>query len=325
MRRLGVGDPAPSPLVASPEHELSAAWEAHSQPAVSIICATYQHSEFISDALNGFLGQVTDFAFEVLVRDDASDDGTAEIVADFAERYPGVVRAVLEPENTWPQQQAAFLLQPQSRGEFIAYCEGDDYWTDPHHLATLVAELRAHPEASAVYCPTVNIARGRITLRYEYKHGVHDPLLIPHFPGIPLGAICARNIPVPAPPMRHRIRALDRYHLSTWAKAGPILPVPHAAPSVYRLHEGGQWSPLTEKDRAALVVDSYIWIAEWWRDQGDDALAGEFERAAIRRLLNALPEAELIAFRCRFVFLRGVGAAILRHLSDLRRAICRHR
>lgn len=312
--RYAPGDAAPPPLRARPEHEILASWGDSIDPVVSIICATYQHASFLEDALHGFLSQKTSFPFEVLVRDDASTDGTAEIVAEMQKAYPRIIRAVLESENGWPEQQTAFILQPRAKGEFIAFCEGDDYWTDPLHLQTLVTALREMPEASAVFSPTAFIRDGKTVRWFQFEGDLSDRLVIPHFPGIPLAALCVRNLPVAQPPMHHRIASLDRYHLSVWAKAGPLRLVAHAAPTVYRMHDGGTWSPRPALERAPLVAESYVWIAHWWRSQGDPELAREFERAAIKRLASVLPDAEMIVRTRRFPAMRRLkreGAQLL--------------
>lgn len=122
-----IGDPAPPLLPRRSEAEVVARWQGD-KPVVSIECATYQHVTFIEDALRGFLGQDTDFPFEIPVRDDASTDGTADIVRDYAERYPSIIRAVLKTENRWPEVGPRQVLEPMVRGDFVARCEGDDYW-----------------------------------------------------------------------------------------------------------------------------------------------------------------------------------------------------
>lgn len=321
--RLAPGDPAPVPLQALPEAELLARWGGRSEPLVSILCPTYQHAPYIADALNGFLAQLTDFPFEVLVRDDASTDGTAQVIADFARRYPVLVRAVLETENDWPLRRAAFVLQPMSRGRFLAFCEGDDYWTDPHHLSVLVAALQEHPDASVVCAPSAYVRDGRVEAWYELREQIGDRLAVPHFPGIPLAALCARNMPVPVPPMQHRIASLDRYHLSTWASAGRLQPVPDAAPTVYRLHSGGSWSPLSARESGLKAAESYVWIAQWWRDQGDPRLAREFDRAAIARLVSALPEAGMVARRRMLPTTAGLATWLARRAPRLHGALRR--
>ena len=79
--------------------ELTEEWNAGAKPLVSILCATYQHERYISDAISGFLAQKTAFPFEVIVRDDASNDGTAAVVQAYAESYPDIIRPIYESEN----------------------------------------------------------------------------------------------------------------------------------------------------------------------------------------------------------------------------------
>lgn len=115
---------------------------------VSVICLAYNHEAYIRDTLEGFVRQKTDFPFEVLVHDDASSDGTAEIIREYAARYPDIIRPVLETENQYSKGViiARDILFPLVRGRYVALCEGDDYWDDPLKLSKQVAALEAHPE-----------------------------------------------------------------------------------------------------------------------------------------------------------------------------------
>ena len=285
------GDPAPEPLPARDQSEIVADWRSASDaaPRVSIVCATYQHRLWIEDALRGFLGQRTTFPFEVLIRDDASTDGTADVVRDYARRYPSIIRAWIEEKNTWPDQRTAFLLQPRARGQLIAYCEGDDYWADSGMLAAHVAAFDADPTLAISHVPAVSVRDGLVLQNLDFRGDWTSTDALPHFPGIPLSALCARNVPVPVPPMQHRISSLDRFHLSVYAHAGRSIRVADAGPAVYRKHEGGTWSTLQPVESAARVAESYAWIARWWREQGNDELAAQFELAAMRRLASVLP------------------------------------
>ena len=73
--------------------------ETSMQPTVIVWCLTYNQKDFIRDALNGFVMQQTNFPFEVVVHDDASTDGTTEIVMEYAERYPEIIKPILEKTN----------------------------------------------------------------------------------------------------------------------------------------------------------------------------------------------------------------------------------
>ena len=118
---------------------------------VSVVCTAYNHEPYIRRTLESFLMQQTDFAFEVLVNDDASTDGTAAVIREFAERYPGVIRPFYQEKNLFSQGINIYdaVLYPAARGAYIAACEGDDCWTDPHKLQRQADFLDSHPEYSA--------------------------------------------------------------------------------------------------------------------------------------------------------------------------------
>ncbi len=118
---------------------------------VSIFCTTYNHRNYIGKALESFLMQKTDFQYEILVHDDASTDGTADIIQDYAARYPDRIIPVLQTENQFSKGHPRAMkdhLEPLAHGEFAAFCEGDDYWTDPNKLQKQVDILERHPECS---------------------------------------------------------------------------------------------------------------------------------------------------------------------------------
>ena len=120
---------------------------------VSISCITYNHAPFIRQCLDGFLMQQTNFAFEVLIHDDASTDGTTEIIKEYEARYPDVIKPIYEEENQWVKGRrgSAVFNFPRARGKYIALCEGDDYWTDPFKLQKQVDFLESNPEYSMCF------------------------------------------------------------------------------------------------------------------------------------------------------------------------------
>ena len=106
-------------------------------PKVSISCLTYNHGKFIEEALKGFLMQKTNFAFEILIHDDASTDNTVEIIKKYQKKFPDIIKPVFQNNNLWSQGIRALSATynfPRAKGEYIAMCEGDDFWTDPEKL-----------------------------------------------------------------------------------------------------------------------------------------------------------------------------------------------
>ena len=118
---------------------------------VSVLCATYNHEEYLRQTLDSFVNQKTDFPFEVLVNDDASTDGTGDIIREYAAKYPEIIRPFYQKENLYSRRINLYdvVFFPACRGEYIAVCEGDDYWNDPEKLQLQVNWLDAHPEYSA--------------------------------------------------------------------------------------------------------------------------------------------------------------------------------
>lgn len=114
---------------------------------VSICCVTYNHLPYIERCLEGFVSQKTDFPFEILVHDDASTDGTTQIVKEFENSHPHLFRNVYQTVNQFQiQNTLANILFRNAKGDYIALCEGDDYWTDPFKLQKQVDFLENNPE-----------------------------------------------------------------------------------------------------------------------------------------------------------------------------------
>ena len=93
---------------------------------VSVLCTAYNHEEYIRDALESIVTQQTDFPFELLVNDDASTDGTAAIIREYAEKYPDIVRPFYQEKNLYSQDIDIYyaVFFPNARGKYVAFCEG---------------------------------------------------------------------------------------------------------------------------------------------------------------------------------------------------------
>lgn len=125
------------------------------KPKLSVLCITYNHEPFIRQCLDGFVMQKTNFPFQVLIHDDASTDGTADIIREYAKKYPDIIKPVLQKQNQFSRGinvDKAFNW-PRINGEYVALCEGDDYWTDPNKLQKQVDFLDAHPDYSVCFHP----------------------------------------------------------------------------------------------------------------------------------------------------------------------------
>lgn len=124
------------------------------QIKVSVLCAAYNHEKYIRQCLEGFVSQKTDFNFEVLINDDASTDNTAKIIKEYEEKYPEIIKPIYQKENQHSKKIKINpdILFPHAKGKYIAFCEGDDYWTDPCKLQKQVDALEKNPDCFMCLC-----------------------------------------------------------------------------------------------------------------------------------------------------------------------------
>ena len=103
---------------------------------VSVLCAAYNQEKYIRQTLESFVMQKTNFLFEVIVNDDASTDKTPEIIKEFADKYPNIIKPVYQKENQYSKGISipGKYLFPKAKGKYLAFCEGDDFWTDENKL-----------------------------------------------------------------------------------------------------------------------------------------------------------------------------------------------
>jgi glycosyltransferase involved in cell wall biosynthesis len=247
------------------------------EPVVSVVLRTYEHAGFVAQAIESVLIQDAPFDFELVIGEDCSSDGTREIVAAYAERYPETIRAVL-PERNIGHGAIFERALGACRGGLIAYLDGDDYWTSPSKLRRQVEYLEANPECASCF---------------------HDVSLIYEDAGVPSGALSPRlsedsfsldeillDCFIPAPSVMFRRGVVERLPAWTFdvvwidwlihicsAMGGPIGYIPEAL-AAYRVHRGGMFSAL---DRITQVEEDLPFYG---------------------RLLAELPEQRALIERC---------------------------
>ena len=114
-------------------------------PFVSIICTVFNKEPWLKKTIDSFLAQKTEFLFEIILVDDASTDGSRKIIADYQASHPDLIRAFYQDENlgiakTW------VTICKEARGQYIARCDGDDFWIDPLKLQKQVDLLDSKPD-----------------------------------------------------------------------------------------------------------------------------------------------------------------------------------
>ena len=135
-----------------------------SKPKLSIVCLTYNHEHYIRESIESFLNQDIDFNIEILIRDDASTDNTAKIIKEYEKLYPFLIKPVYEETNQYSIGGFAFSFDELKRvkGEYIALCEGDDYWIDSNKLQKQINYLEQNKDCSLCFHASRNFINNEI-------------------------------------------------------------------------------------------------------------------------------------------------------------------
>lgn len=215
-----------------------------SKPLVSICCITFNHELFIAEAIESFLMQVTDFDFEIVVGEDCSIDNTGEIVENYALKYPNKIRLLNNSVNLGLQKNFHRTLKA-CKGDFIAYCEGDDYWIDPYKLQKQTDILINNSDI--VFCFSNALIKNNntdtetfvIKKNHKIKKKFNLDDYIGNYHAIPMlttffRAKCIQKLPV----FLESIIQLDYAFRFIIGSQGDFAYLPEAT-AVYRKHDGG--------------------------------------------------------------------------------------
>lgn len=117
---------------------------------LTVYCLAFNHEKYIEKTLKGFVEQITEYPFKVVVHDDASTDSTRKIIQRYAEEYPDIIFPIYQDENQYSQGKGIFenFIKPCVEGKYIAICEGDDYWCDPNKLQKQISYMEQNPDCS---------------------------------------------------------------------------------------------------------------------------------------------------------------------------------
>ena len=224
-------------------------------PLVSVITLTYNQERFLHQCLEGVRAQVGDFELEHIVIDDASKDSTSQILADYAGKYSGV-RVLFHRENLGANAGMAEAYG-LCRGEFVATCEGDDWWTSPNKLAAQIQLMRRRPDLAMCYHDAILVYEGKKAWP-QVKPGFGNAIQS-------LDNLLMDNRAHTCTVMYRRIPGLEypnwyqNFAIGDWpnhafhASRGPIGYIPRPL-SAYRIHDKGSWSALDEKKRALQLA-----------------------------------------------------------------------
>ena len=256
---------------------------------VTIQCTVYNHESFLRQCMDGFVMQKTNFRFEAIVHDDASTDGSAAIIREYAEKYPEIIKPIFEKENLYSKRDGSLrrVMYANTHGKYVAICEGDDYWTDPYKLQKQVDFLESHPgyvmcshrwreymQTEDAFSEIAEFPESGV--EYDLNTLVHGKWFFQ-----PLTVVYRRDaLDLDRFTYKYAIDVVLFYELLKQGK-GYCLPDVMA---VYRIHSGGVWSKIALDRQRKMEFDIRLDIYD--REKSDEAatfILSEFARNIGRR------------------------------------------
>ena len=232
------------------------------QTLVSVFMITYNHENYIRDAIEGILFQKCDFHFDIVIGEDCSTDNTREILLKYQSKYPGKFKLLLHNNNIGAVKNQITTLEA-CHGKYIAICEGDDYWTDPYKLQKQVDLLEANNQLSGCF----HNSEERFSDDYSKSSFLY--LNLPSSREITLNDVCFENLIPTASIVFRNIRqdeltsSLFRMiPIGDWPlhllnlRFGNYFYLPNVM-SVHRLHSQSTWAMKSQNSNVTKVILAY--------------------------------------------------------------------
>lgn len=286
------------------EKEIMQAWNPADKPLVSVACITYNHEKYIEDAIEGFLIQETDFPFEILIHDDASTDNTANIVREYVEKYPNIIKPIFQKEN---QYSKGFKMNlefnfPRAKGKYIALCEGDDYWTDPKKLQIQLVFLEENPDYVITYTAVKAFDENGIIETYVGKtlNDLSEEQLKRASP-INTLTTCFRNVINEYPPEFSIAKIGDLIIWSLLGAYGKGKFIREIKPSAYRIHDGGVHSKKSTTEKMYVTFTAHTSLMLYYMRVGDEITANYFMRRVMVYIYFNIGALQIIKLFSRYL------------------------
>lgn len=237
----------------------------HSPTGISVLVLTYQHSAFIEKCIKGIQMQDFEGPLEIVVADDASNDGTTEKIRALAAGDKRI-KALLNEKNIGVAHNFAHALANCTQ-QLIAFCEGDDFWTDSKKLSLQYEALTSQPDIGMSYTNYAKVdAAGKVIQQAVLKEQpalftLHDLL---HGHGPSTNTILMRRSAFPAklPPAFFTVANPDVFYMAFALCQGPGQYLAQVC-SAYRKHEGGIWSSLKAIQQKLIRLSTQLKVLDY--------------------------------------------------------------
>jgi glycosyltransferase involved in cell wall biosynthesis len=262
------------------------------KPLVSVKTITYNHEKYIAQCIEGIMNQKTSFSFEYIIGEDCSTDSTMKIIQQYANKYPDTIRIITSEKNVGSAINDQ-RTDDACQGKYVAFCEGDDYWTDPYKLQKQVDFLEANPDFGLVHT-NFSCIKGEKELK-GFRDGEELPtghILSQLIRGnhIATASVCMRNDLLQAIRIGEAIRKynwrMGDYPL--WIEAAARTKIHYMADDTitYRIHNTSATHGLDVKGDYHFFSDRYAIKRHYIKKYGCEELEPFIDKMYHRELLK---------------------------------------
>jgi glycosyltransferase involved in cell wall biosynthesis len=247
------------------------------QPAVSILMLAYNHGPYIADGIEGVVLQKTDFPIELIIGEDCSTDNTRDIVLEYQQRYPQLIRVIYSDRNVGAKQNDR-RIHEAARAKFIAYCEGDDVWIDDQKLRKQLGVMESEPDCTIVFhaAEIFEVRKKTVKIRHygsRMKTFSLDEVILAHPRLMTTASVMVRrSAMVPTPGWLTVCEVGDYPMMVLCASRGKVIYLPDVM-SRYRVYIPGSWSVHSSAmEPRRKIVDSIIRMPDGFLlERGEEA------------------------------------------------------
>lgn len=250
------------------EDEIKSYWKYSDKVYISCICIAYNHERYIRDTLDSILAQKSEYKFELIIHDDCSTDSTRDILNEYKNRFPDIIRLILQKENQYSQNKKLLPLAiPFVKGEFVAVCEGDDFWIDEYKIQKQIKKMYQHENIKICFTSgyaLFNTSTSKLISFHKDTEQVFSAEQVIQGGGnfMPTASIMFRTEALKSLPNFFYTAPVEDYFLQICASLynGAIY-IPDTT-SVYRINTIGSWT----SQRKSITLDKILKEGELYID-----------------------------------------------------------
>jgi glycosyltransferase involved in cell wall biosynthesis len=256
-------------------------------PLASVCMRTYNLEKYVSQAIESILSQVTTFPYEIVIDDDNSTDGTRNIISQYIKKYPRIIKANFHEKNIGTRRNFVRNLQ-NARGQYIAPCDGDDYWTDILKLQKQVDFLEHNKQYAVTYCSLdVLLEDGTIRKNLYNDQDLEVEQIQKYLLRTGICAVCFRNVEIIKNyPYEYHCAPIDDMFLwpliGAYGKAKYLSDI---SPSIYRYHSKGDFQGLSSRQRYINIYLTFLALSMYFLRSNNLPLYKHYHKKAISRSL----------------------------------------